>query len=122
MPLQYIDTNDGRLVVLREADYLRLYEAAEDADAATIIDRFRTKLAAGEEELVPADVVKRLLAGENPVRVWREHRGMKAGELAVKAGLSQAYVSQLEAGKREGSVAAMKSIAEALGVMIDDLV
>jgi len=121
MSVQFIETAAGRLAVLPEADYRRMAEACEDAEAAAIIDRFRRRLAAGEEELVPASIVNRLLAGDNPVRVWREHRGMKTGELATAAGLSQAYVSQIEAGKREGSLGSMKAIAGALGVAIDDL-
>lgn len=122
MSVQFIETASGRLAVLPEAEYRRLSEAYEDAEAGSIIDRFRERLASGEEELIPASVVNRLLTGNNPVRVWREHRGLKTGELAEAAGLSQAYVSQIEAGKREGSIAAMKAISKALNLNIDDLV
>lgn len=87
-----------------------------------IIEEFRGKLAAGEEELVPADIAKRLIAGENAVRVWRQHRGLTVAELANAAVLSQAFISQIETGKREGSISAMKAIAEALSVALDDLV
>ena len=121
MVVQFLETPSGRFAVLPEADYQRMAEALDDAEAGAIIDRFRQRLAAGDEELVPANVVNRLLAGENPVRVWREHRGIKVGELATAANLSQAYVSQIEAGKREGSIGAMKAIAAALAVAIDDL-
>jgi hypothetical protein len=34
------------------------------------------RLAAGAEEWISTAVVKRLTAGEHPVRVWREHRDM----------------------------------------------
>ena len=122
MSVQYLDTDAGRLVVLPEADYLRLAEAFADAEAGAVIDQFQQKLAKGEEELVPATVVKRLLAGEVPLRVWRDYRGLKVGELAAHAGLSQAYVSQLETGKREGSLAAMKALANVLSVTVDDLI
>ena len=122
MSVQFIETGSGRLAVLPEAEYRRLAEACEDAEAGAVIDRFRERLAAGEEELIPASVVNRLLTGDNPVRVWREYRGLKTGELAEAAGLSQAYVSQIEAGKRDGSIGAMKSVARALNVGIDDLV
>jgi hypothetical protein len=40
--------------------------------------------------LVPLKVARRILAGENHVRVWREHRGMKVGELAAAANISHA--------------------------------
>lgn len=122
MGIQYIDTDAGRFVVLPEADYKRLVSISADTEAGAIIDAFRRNLAGGGEELIPADIAKRLIAGENPVRVWRQHRGMTAAELAQAAGLSQAFVSQIETGKREGSISAMKAIADALAVTLDDLV
>ncbi|MDP6342806.1 MAG: helix-turn-helix transcriptional regulator, partial [Alphaproteobacteria bacterium] len=74
------------------------------------------------EELVPIELVDRLLAGESPVKVWREHRGMRQNKLAEAAGLKQPYLSQIEAGKREGSLDTMARIARALEVDLDDLV
>ncbi|MBF0095351.1 MAG: helix-turn-helix transcriptional regulator [Alphaproteobacteria bacterium] len=122
MLVQFIDTPAGRMAVLPEADYQRMVDVADDAEAGAIIDRFRERLVSGDEKLVPAGVVGRVLAGDNPVRVWREHRGMKVGDLASAAGLSQAYISQIEAGKRDGSVGAIRAIATALNVTIDDIV
>jgi len=42
--------------------------------------------------------------------------------LADAAGLSQAYIAQIETGKREGRVDAYRAIANVLKVNIDDLV
>lgn len=109
------------LVLLPQADYERLVEAAEQLADIAAYDEAKHRLLAGEDELLPAVVVDRLLAGENPIRVWREHRGLSASQLAARAGLSQAYVSQLETGRRDGSVAALGALARALGVNIDDL-
>ncbi|MGE0211055.1 MAG: helix-turn-helix domain-containing protein, partial [Parvibaculaceae bacterium] len=39
-----------------------------------------------------------------------------------KADIAQPYLSQIETGKREGTIRTMKRIAEALGVQLDDLV
>lgn len=122
MGVQFIETPAGRFAVLPEAEYQLLSEALEDAEAAAIFDRFQERLAAGKEELIPDTVVNRILGGEAPVRVWREHRGMKAGELAAAAGISQAYLSQIETGKRDGSVSALKAIAAVLRVTLDDIV
>jgi transcriptional regulator with XRE-family HTH domain len=79
-------------------------------------------LTAGEEELIPAEYVYRMLDGESPVAVWREFRGLSAKALADAAGITQAYLSQIESGKRDGTVGTMKKIASALNVSIDDLV
>lgn len=123
MTRQIITSPGGeRMVVLPEAEYERLLEIAEDAADTAAIRRFERKLAQREEELVPAAFANRILAGEHPIAVWRDIRGMAARELAEAAGLSQPYLSQIESGKREGSVETLKRIATALAVSLDDLV
>jgi len=123
MTAQFIMTATGeRLVVLPEAEYAALLAIAEDAEDGEIVREFRRKLAAGEEELVPSAVVDRILNGENLVRVWREHRGLTVSALAQMAGIAQPYLSQIETGKREGTLQTMKKIADALKITLDDLV
>ena len=123
MGAQIIIAPDGaRLVVIPEAEYQALSEAAVDATDRKAVRRFRAALAAGEEELIPAEVVNRILDGENPVRVWREHRGMPLKELARRADIGSAYLSQVETGKRDGTVVTLRRIANELGVALDDLV
>jgi DNA-binding XRE family transcriptional regulator len=116
-----ISPSGERLIVLTEADYQKLLAAAEDAADREAADTFRHKLASGDEELVPAEVVERILGGENRIRVWREHRGLTSKALAAKAGIAQGFVSQIETGKREGTVETLRKIASALAVTIDDL-
>lgn len=41
--------------------------------------------------------------------------------LAAAAGISAAYLSQIEGGRREGTLSTMAAIARALGVRLDDL-
>lgn len=110
------------MVIIPAADYARLVEAAEMAEDIAAFDEFERKLAAGEEELIPAEFANRLIDGENPVRVWREYRGLAVKELAEKAGIAAPYLSQVETGKRDGTVETLRKIAGALGVAIDDLV
>jgi transcriptional regulator with XRE-family HTH domain len=85
-------------------------------------DAVKAALERGEEELIPSEVVYALLDGANPVKVWRNYRGLGQQELAEKAGISIPYLSQLETGKRKGSLDALNAIARALGVSLDDLV
>lgn len=123
MNAQIIMTPNGeRMVMLPEADYRLLLAAAEDASDMAVVRAFRERLAAGDEELLPAALVDRILTGENPVRVWREHRGMTITELAKTAGLSQPYLSQIESGARQGTTGTLAAIAGALRLEIDDLV
>jgi DNA-binding XRE family transcriptional regulator len=124
MSVQIITTSAGdRMVVIPEDEYNRLLEAAEDAADREAVREFRDRLERGEEELLPAEMVKRILVeGDNPVRVWREHRKMTAKALAEKARVAQSYISQIESGKRDGTVETMRKIAAALGIGIDDLI
>lgn len=116
--MQTIITPGGEtLVVLPLADYEALVDAAEVATA----DRVRADIAAGRDELVPEEVVTALLGGENPVRVWRRYRGLSAKALAEKAGLSAAYLSEIEAGKKDGSLSSLKALASALDIELDDI-
>jgi DNA-binding XRE family transcriptional regulator/PHD/YefM family antitoxin component YafN of YafNO toxin-antitoxin module len=117
-----IAPNGDRLVVMPEADYERLLDAAEMAEDVAAYDEAKRRLAAGEEESVPSAVVARILAGENLVRVWREHRGLTVSALAERAGIAQPYLSQIETGKREGTLQTMKKIADALKLTVDDLI
>ncbi len=71
---------------------------------------------------MPAAVVDRLVAGDNPVKVWREHRGLTQAALAEQAALSQSYVAMIERGERVGGVDALRRIARILTVDLDDLV
>jgi DNA-binding XRE family transcriptional regulator len=117
--MQTITTPNGEtLVILPLADYEALLDQADIARALKVV----ANIAAGRDELVPAAIVDRILDGENKVRVWRSHRGLSARELAEAAGLSAPYISEIESGKKEGSIAGMKKIAAALRVDLDDLV
>jgi DNA-binding XRE family transcriptional regulator len=123
MGIQTLMTPNGeRLVVMPEEEYERLVDAADEAAALAAVREFESRLAAGEEEFLPSELVDRILDGENKVLAWREYRGMSARELAGKAGITQAYLSQIETGKRDGTVSTIKKIAEALKVTIDELV
>ena len=116
-------TIDGQAyVALTRGRYEQLVELVEDAADAAAVERFKKRLASGDEELLPSEMVDRMLAGENLVRVWREHRGLTVSALAERAGIAQPYLSQIETGKREGTLQTMKKISEALGVTLDDLV
>jgi DNA-binding XRE family transcriptional regulator len=116
--MQKIVTPGGEtLVVIPLAEYEALLDAA-DIGAA---DKVRTAIAEGRDELVPAAIASRLLGDESPVRVWREHRGMTASALAERAGISAGYLSELENGKKSGSIAALGRLAGALNIAIEDL-
>lgn len=82
----------------------------------------RRVLGDADEELVPFELAERIAAGVHPIRVWREYRGMTASNLATAGGIAQSYLSDIETGKKPGSVKALKRIATALGISVDDLI
>ncbi|HWD83306.1 MAG TPA: helix-turn-helix transcriptional regulator [Kribbella sp.] len=51
----------------------------------------------------------------------RYNQGLTATELAKRSGLSKQLISQIEHGRRAGSVETQKAIADALGVLPADL-
>lgn len=101
--------------------YLQLVEQAEMLEDVRDYDAVKAALEGGEEELIPSEVVYALLDGDHPIKVWREYRGLTQGELAIRAGISVPYLSQLETGKRKGSFGVISSIARVLEITLDDL-
>ena len=82
----------------------------------------RQALKDADEELVPFELAERIAASVHPVRVWREYRGLTASNLATESGVAQSYLSDIENGKKPGSVRALKRIATTLGIAVDDLI
>jgi DNA-binding XRE family transcriptional regulator len=72
-------------------------------------------------ERVPAALARRLVEGDAPVRVWREHRGLSLHALAEQAGISPSLLSEIETGEKDGSVRTLAALARALRVDVDDL-
>ncbi len=113
---------DGKpeYAVIPYEEYLRLRDVTEMASDVAAYDRAMKDMEG--KEWVPSEVIDRLIDGEHPVKVWREHRKMKQGELAEKLGKSGAYLSHIESWKRDGTIKLYSNLARALQVDIDDLV
>lgn len=121
MSAQIIERNGKpEWAVIPYEDYLQLVEQAEMLQDIRDYDATRAALEQGDEELIPSEVVYAILDGDHPIRVWREFRQMTQQELAERAGISVPYLSQLETGKRKGSLGVLNAIAEALKISIDD--
>ncbi|BCR05266.1 transcriptional regulator [Desulfuromonas versatilis] len=102
-----------------------MLELLEDKTDAQAVAEFQEAYQAGREFVVPAEILRRELDGESPVKSWREHRGLTQQDLADKAGNSKPYLSQIEPGKRQGTVdtlaatATATATASALGVPLE---
>jgi DNA-binding XRE family transcriptional regulator len=108
--------------VLRRRDYDALIKAYEDAVDALALAEVRAREGAGDAEYVAVELAERIFVdGEHPVRVWREHRGLTLGALAKGSGIAQSYLSEIENGKKRGSVRALAALGKVLRVDTEDL-
>ena len=101
--------------------YAIFEKLVHDAEAAQDLTAYREAKAQDDGFRIPHDLLTRELAGESSVRLWREHRGLTQEALAEVAGISKPYLSQIESGKRRGSVAVLRALAQALEVPLDVL-
>jgi len=121
--VQIIENADGpEYAVLPMSHYEEILAKLELLEDIRDFDNAKAALDAGVKEMIPSHVVARLLAGESPVKVWREYRGMTQEQLATAVNLTSPYISQIESGAREGKVGVYVNLAKCLGVDIDDLV
>ena len=112
--------NKPAYAVLPYQEYIALLEAVEDYLDVLEMNKMRRQIETRDEELIPDYVVYALLDGQNPVKVWREYRGLTQTELAKHIGISKALMSQIESGTRSGDRHLAK-IAAVLNLDVDDL-
>lgn len=122
MSVQIIE-RDGNpeWAVIPYKDYLKLVEKAEMLQDISDYDDAIDAVEKGEE-LIPSEVTYAILDGANPIRVWRNHRGLTQKQVSDAAGISKPYLSQIESGKRTGTAEVLTAIANALDLTIDDIV
>jgi len=95
-----------------------LIEDMEDMqDEREFVRRKREGHGAG----LPVAFALRTMAGENRVRVWRDYRKLSGKALAEKAGISAAYLTQIERSVRAGTTETMQRLAAGLDCGIEDL-
>jgi ribosome-binding protein aMBF1 (putative translation factor) len=125
MSVRFQKTPKGEVAILPRKDYELLVakasEADEDAGTARIVAQAREVIAGGAP-MLPKDIVDRIANGENQIRVLREWRDVTQMYLSFKTNLSQGYISDIENGRRTGTAAALRLIADVLKVPLDLLV
>ena len=96
-----------------------LDEMEDQRDAVTFL---LARMEQANSERLPWSVVQRLDTRVNPVTVWREHRGHSLRELARLAGITQTVLARIETGIAEPPIGAIRALARALRVDMEDLV
>jgi hypothetical protein len=125
MNVRFKKTGKGEIAILPRKEYEALAakaaEADEDIGTARLVARARREIAAGVP-LIPKAIVDRIAKGENALRVLREWRRETQLYISFKTNIGQGYLSDLETGRRKGTTAALKKIADVLNVPLDLLV
>jgi DNA-binding XRE family transcriptional regulator len=96
-----------------------LEEMEGQRDAVTFM---LSRMEQANDETHPWSVVERLHAGEHPVAVFRDLRGMTRDALGEASGTEPATIAAIETFEQEGAIRQLLAIALALRVDLDDLV
>ena len=99
--------------------YRRMVASLEESADRAAIDRALRENAAGET--ISGEVVHAMLDGAPPLRARRRHRRLTLGGLAARVGVTMGYLSQIENGRKSGTLDLLRRLAAALGVTLDDL-
>ena len=101
---------EGRIDTFRETtdDDLALYAEAKHDDA-------------GLPTMRDEDVGRILNGTLHPMKAWREAHNLTQSELAERAGIRPAAVSNIETGKLDARLSTWRKLAAAMGLGIDDI-
>ena len=110
-------------VTMQRADYEGLLSKLDDAeDRAAVLEHQLAKKTGAIPDMLTLEEADRLIAGENPVKFWRDKRGYTQRSLAGMPDVSVSLLSEIEAGTKTGSVDTLRKLAYALKVDLDTLV
>ena len=116
MIVSYVTTPGGEeLALLPRAEFEALKEAATHARA---VADYR----AGTLPGLSPDEARALVEAASPLAFWRKRAGLTQGALAEQIGVAQNYLSEVENGKRAGTVSLWIKLAAALGLPVEVLV
>ena len=120
MTAQFFTTPGGEeMAVLPRSELNALIEELEDWIDNEAGAKAAAAYARGEIEAFPGELVSALIDGANPVRSFREHRGLAPPELAERAGLTIAALAEIECGAVDATGSVYSKLAAALGVDVD---
>ena len=116
MNFETIERNGQKFVLVPIERYPHVLEDLEMLEDIRDFEEVK----ALDEETFPSEVVDRLvLDNENPIKVFREYRGLTQEQLADKTGIQPSDLATMETGQKSGSAETLKAIAEALNLDVD---
>lgn len=78
--------------------------------------RYRKTAALADRVKIPADVAYKVMDGINPLKAWREYKGLSQDEVAVMLGKSRPAYAQNEKKGRKPQRDTIEAFAGALGL------
>lgn len=115
--ISYIEDSHGKkAVVISLESYEAIREELEELeDIKSYINNKDHR-----EETLPFELVQELIkSDESKVRIIRKYRNLSVVALASMADITEGYLSQIEHGKRKGTVDIYKRLAKALKIDIE---
>lgn len=96
MNLETVERNSQKFVLVPIEQYNQLLA---DLEMLKDVHDFRAAKAV-DEETFAAEVINRLILNqENPIKVYREYRGLTQKQLAAKVGIQRPYLTEIETGE-----------------------
>jgi DNA-binding XRE family transcriptional regulator len=121
MRIETITRKGKEFAVIPVEALQRLMDDAEMLADVRAYDAAKGRLDRGEDEQIPLEITERRLAGESPVRIWRDHRALTQEALAKMSKVSRAMIAAIEVGHKTGGIATLKKLAAALKVDLENL-
>lgn len=104
-------------ITITRAEHERLIRAEQDLVDIQTLSKARDTA----EEGLPHEFMVRLIEGDAPLAVYRKWRGFSQAALSRESGVNRVQIVNIESGKKQGSVETLRKLADALGVLVDDL-
>jgi predicted transcriptional regulator len=73
-----------------------------------------------DKDLIPHEVVSRMVDGATAIRAWREYLNLTQAEVASRMGISQSGYAQIEDGERPRK-ATREKVASAFAITLEQL-
>lgn len=96
--------------------YLSEIERGSKRPSLKTIDKLASALNVAKTQLIEGDVIDTGLSLGDKIRLMRGEKNLSLQDLAVKAGISLSYLSEIERGTVYPALNTLKRIAEGLGV------
>jgi len=123
MNIQIIEKNGKpEWAVIPYDEFEKIRAALEDAEDINDIEENLRAIQEGKEKTVPGEVTFAIVEGTHPIRAWREYKNIRMNDLAKRVGISSAYLSQIERGKRNPTIDTFKTIAKELDIDVEMLI